>query len=476
MDREQIRARQMEIVDQLQAILSRAEGRDLSEAEAAEFDRLDQESRDNEAKLRGHNSEAEERAARRSRAEQSRAQWGSTNTGAPQADSFDLNLTRADDRTVLDHARRLVGEQRNEATAHLGPEQRARVEKLLRTSNESTNGADLARSVIATSRPEYRSAFMKFVAGRQDEMTDPERRAVSEVRALSIGTGSAGGYAVPVSIDPTIIMTAQGSSNPIARLARVETITTDKWKGLSSAGMSWKWDAEAAPSDDDSPTLAQPEIDTHRADGFIPYSIEVEMDWPSFVESMVELFEEGYNELLASALTVGTGANTPTGLIPALVAAGGATVRQVATSATLAPADIYGLWGSLPERARNRNTTAWMSSVSVENSIRQFGTTDPNFTENITVEGVSRLFGKEYAKNDFMAVMPAAGNTNPLLVAGDFKKYIVAQRMGMTVERIQMLFDPATNRPTGQRGMVAYARVGAGVVDAGAFRLLVNKV
>ena len=39
-------------------------------------------------------------------------------------------------------------------------------------------------------------------------------QAYNEYRAMSEGTTTAGGFGIPVFIDPSIIMTAQGSENP----------------------------------------------------------------------------------------------------------------------------------------------------------------------------------------------------------------------------------------------------------------------
>jgi HK97 family phage major capsid protein len=293
---------------------------------------------------------------------------------------------------------------------------------------------------------------------------------------MSIGVDASGGFAVPVLIDPTIILTSQGSENDILRLARVETITNDTWRGLSSAGVSWSFKAEAAAATDNSPTIAQPEVATRRADGFIPFSIEIGMDWPGFAEQMSMLLAEGYDELLAEKLTTGTsGSNEPNGLISSLDAVTNPANIELTTAGVIGAVDIYGLWNQLPQRFRRRSSTAWLSSTDVQNTIRQLGTTDPNFTVDITQEAIPRLFGKEYPMNDFMQDDPAGTGTQPLLVVGDFQGYLVAQRAGMTVEFIPQLFDVTNNRPTGQRGWFAWARVGAGVVNPNAFRLLVNR-
>ena len=59
-----------------------------------------------------------------------------------------------------------------------------------------------------------------------------------------------------------------------------------------------------------------------------------------------------------------------------------------------------------------------------------------------------------------------------IAVFGDFRYYVIAERLGLTLEVIPHLFDVTNNMPTGQRGLYAYWRNGAKVVDANAFRTL----
>jgi len=58
-----------------------------------------------------------------------------------------------------------------------------------------------------------------------------------------------------------------------------------------------------------------------------------------------------------------------------------------------------------------------------------------------------------------------------VLLYGDFENYVIADRIGMTVEFIPHLVG-TNRRPTGQRGWYAYYRVGADVVNVDGFRLL----
>lgn len=422
--------------------------------------------------------EGEHRAlARAERLRESREKWSSTRF-SPAQDPFSEDPRILSGRAVYDRSMAVVDSSMG--GRHLEDEQRSRVQKLLRTQTGDTNGELIGRLLLATENPHYRSAFQKVAASQTPVFTPEESRAIEQVqlikRAMSIGVDASGGFAVPVLIDPTIILTAQGSENDILRLSRVETITNDTWRGLSSAGVSWSFKAEASAATDNSPTIAQPEVPTRRADGFIPFSIEIGMDWPGFAEQMSGLLAEGYDELLADKLTTGTsGSNEPNGLVSSLDALTSPANIELTTAGVVGAADIYGLWNQLPQRFRRRGSTAWLSSTDVQNTIRQLGTTDPNFTVDITQEAIPRLFGKEYPMNDFMQDDPAGTGTQPLLLVGDFQGYLVAQRAGMTVEFIPQLFDVTNNRPTGQRGWFAWARVGAGVVNPQAFRLLVNR-
>lgn len=466
----EMRDRLDEIQQLMEAINTEADGRDLDEEQRASWDELDAEHTTLSAALT--------RAERIARVQESRAKWGSVQVQPnTRDDPFDADVRTMQERDVLSRSLGVIDDKIG--GSHLRDSQKVHITKLLRTRNGDTDGDLIGRLLLATENPHYRTAFQKVSASATPAFTAEEGRAIEQVklikRAMSIGVDASGGFAVPVLIDPTIILTAQESPNDILRLARVETITNDEWRGLSSAGVSWQFSAEGAATTDNSPTIAQPTVVTKRADGFIPFSIEVGMDWPGFAEQMSGLLAEGYDELLAQKLTLSTANNNePWGLIGRLASVTTWKV-ELATASVIAGADIYRVWAQLPVKWRRKSNCAWMSSTGVQNAIRQLGTVDPNFTVNITEEAIPRLFGREYPMNDFMSDVTVGTGVQPLVVVGDFRQYLVAQRAGMTVEFLPMLFDVTNNRPTGQRGWFAWARIGGDAIVPGAFRLLVNK-
>lgn len=389
----------------------------------------------------------------------------------PWADGADpRSLTRTEAR---DQALAIL--ESRDHTRHLGTDQVDQVDRLLRTQNSNCDGSYVARLALLTERAEYRSAWQKLVTQPNPVLTSEEARAVNDVqefRAMS-SSPSAGGYGVPVLIDPSIILTAQGSLNPFRRISRSETITTDAWKGVSSAGVTWSYDVEASEVSDDSPTLAQPSVSVHEARGFIPYSIRIGQDYPGFADEMSRLLVEGYDELQAQAFATGSGNNQPYGILTALDA--NTNVEVVVTSdGVFQGADINKTWAALPDRWKNNAT--WVMSHSVGNEIAAFGNGNNLSFLTVDLTGVVETIRRRPI--EFSSYFPdftgTTGSAN-ILVVGDFRNYLIVDRVGMSVELVPHLFSTTNNRPTGQRGWFAYARHGADSIADVAFRLLQNQ-
>ena len=343
------------------------------------------------------------------------------------------------------------------------------VDKLINTRSELTDGGQIAKRLLLTENEAYRSAFVKGTTQASPAFTQQEVNALNEFRAMSL-TDADGGFGVPVLIDPSIILTSGAADAPILSLARVVTITTDEWKGVSSAGVAWSYDSEASQVSDDSPTLAQPVVTTYKAAGFIPYSLEIGMDYPGFAEEMRRLLDQGYVDLVAKQSMTGS---TPVGIFTALDANTNVEV-VVTTDGAFGAVDLLKVWGELPERYRSRAT--WVMSTDVENEIRTFSSTSSGayYTVNLTQGGTGTLFGRPVVLSDYAPAFTGTTGAANILCVGDFSNFVIAQRAGMSVEFIPNLFG-ANGRPTGQRGWYAYARHGFDSVADNAFRLLQNQ-
>jgi HK97 family phage major capsid protein len=377
------------------------------------------------------------------------------------AEARDLALRRLDDRN---------------STMHLDDAEKTQVEKQLRSSG------DIARRILVTENEHYREAWMKLVTQPHPFLDDDERKAVQaweEYRAMADFTSASGGYGIPVFIDPSIILTAQGSGNPFLSIARQVTVNTNRWKGVSSAGVSWAFQTEAAAATDNSPTLAQPAVDVHMARGFIPYSIEVGMDYPSFASEMSTLLAAGYDELLIDKFTRGSGSGEPFGILTVL-SANAATRVRVATAGAINSQDPYNVWKALGQRFR-RNSS-WLMSVGVNSGIRQLGAANVfhGYTVNLPAEWADQLMGSAVYESPYMPdTTTTTSSTVGVAIVGDFSNFVIARNGGMSVELVPQLFQQVTAGtgpavPTGQRGWFAYSRIGSNSVNDLAFRLLTN--
>lgn len=473
---ENLRALRAGIEAALRALNDAAGDGDLTAEQTEKWNALDEEHR--------ATAERVEREERSARVRESRQRWQSTQFGT-QVEPFDGRDIRSMQRGELrDKAMKVLDSR--EHTEHLDERARAqvqeRVARMLRTHNRNFDGAAVARLMLATENEHYRSAFMRYCAHGNAAVFTPEEsravRQVQEIRAMSL-TDAAGGYGVPVLIDPTIILTAQGHPNDFFEISRVENITNDEWKGVSSAGATSYWTTEGTAITDGSPTLAQPTVPTKRITTYVEYSFEIGGDYPGFASEMSMVTGESHNEKLVEGFTTGLGTTAqPTGIVTALEAAAGSQVA-VTTDGELNPEDLYKLWDALP--IRFRNNARWMTSTSVQNAIRQFAAgssnSDANFTVNITQMTVERMFGKPYHLNDYMDDAVGTGNVTSasdvsLVVVGDWRHFLIANRVGATVEQVQHVMDTTTGTPTGERGLLMWARVGSDSIVDNAFRIL----
>lgn len=333
-----------------------------------------------------------------------------------------------------------------------------------------TPDGKLAEQVLATSSPVYLRAFEKMArtSGRTETLDNEEREALN--RAMSL-TNTAGGYLVPFQLDPTVILTSDGSQNEIRRIARQVVATGNVWNGVSAGAVSWSFDPEAAEVSDDAPTFAQPTVTIRTARGFVPISLEAFEDEQNVTAEVGSLLAQGREDLEATVFITGVAAsNQPVGIVTALVAAGGASVQTSITADTFAVADLYKVWNSLAARYRSRSS--WLANGITLGLVRQFGTNLANaWVEGLAGGNAAQLFGAPVYTAEAMDGVINAAAENYVLAVGDFSNYVIADRIGMTVEFIPNMVG-ANFRPTGQKGWFAYYRTGANVVNAAGLRLL----
>jgi HK97 family phage major capsid protein len=343
-----------------------------------------------------------------------------------------------------------------------------------RSKDEQAEAAEL---FLALSDPFYASAFRSVLRYPQDFMaggtgymawSDEERQAWSRVRqndlcraAFAEAGGATGGYALPLQLDPVIIFTNAGAASPHRKLARNVIGTSNVWEGVTSAGSTANWYAEAAVVTDTTPAIGQLAITPYRSSVWISGSLEV-LDDTTLDEQVPALIAEAKFRLEATAFAVGTGSTQPYGLVT--------RGASDATTGALSAAQIYGLLANLPPRFRVYDSArpVWMANVAIMNAARQI----PAFTGavNSIVDDTGpdgpRMLGLPFQESSAMSALNTAGAKNLLL--GDMSQYVIVDRQPSVLLFEPLFKDQATGRPAGQRGWFNYSRVGADITTAGA--------
>jgi HK97 family phage major capsid protein len=344
----------------------------------------------------------------------------------------------------------------------------AHIERLL--ERVDTKDGALARHLLATGSPTYKRAFSKAIAGHP--------LSNEEQRVLSIGGagGAEGGYAVPYTLDPTIIPTSNSSINPWRAISRIESIVgSNEWRGVSSGAVSATRVAEATEATDQAPALAQPTAAVTKAHTFIPFSVEVGADWGALETEMARLIQDAKDDEEATAFATGAG----TTVNPQGVITGATNTVAAATGLTVTAANLYALEAALPPRFRPNEV--FVANRAIYNVVRGIDTAGGAALWLYLSQGLASevprpgntgalLLGRPAYESS--AMVSAIANAAKIMIVGDFSYFLIVDRIGLTVEVVPHLFGGTANYPTGQRGLYAYWRNTSKVLSANAFRVL----
>ena len=398
-----------------------------------------------------------------------------------ERDIYDLSAIRSDARSeehfvdlARDNARRAIDAARIPSGMN-----REAVQERMRDILDNIDGEDgaFAKRMLLTGSPGYERAFGKAVRGLGLAGLSPEEQRDLALGA-SNGAGGNGGYAVPVQLDPTVIHTGSLHINPLRGLARVVQITGKEWQGVTSNAITVTRDVEAAAITGQSPTLTQPTVRANRVAAFVPFSFEIEQDWGQMRSEISSLLAEAKDVEEATSFTSGDGTGVNAGgIITTLavgsdVAAGSGTLNNP-FGGTPSSANLYKLEEALP--VRYRANAKFMASKPVFNKIRQIDTSNgPDLWVRIGAGTPSQVLGYDSYENSAMKLLPAT-NGDRVMVFGDFSKFLIVDRIGMSIELVPHVFSNPTGTsvvPTGQRGLLAVWRNNSTVLVSDAFRAL----
>ena len=464
MNMEQIRARITEIDarnEEVRTELLTLAETDLDETQTARFDEL-------EAEHRSLTEEREPLARRAEAIDRVRANAAGGVSGGRDVqvqvrrDPYeDLDTVRANGVSASDlRARALTAIEGTPDYA--GDDARENATRLVQRGDRHGR---IARHMLLTGSDAYLRSFEAVLGGTQPwQLMGEEAEALRAAMSL---VDANGGYLAPFFLDPTIILTNDGRTNPFRGISRVVSITTDVWHGITSAGSQAVWTAEGVAATEHNPTFAQPSITPQAATAWLTGSLQVTEDTNIGAQVQV-LLADARDELEAAAFATGSGSGQPKGVVTAVGAVSGSVVE---TDGTFDVGNVYGLKNAVPPR--HRPMISWVANDSIYDAIRQFATANnyAGFWADLGPATPTQLIGRPVYES---SKMEDDGTTADglILIAGNFDRYQIVDRIGMTVQYDPLLKDPSTGAPTGQVGWYAHWRVGADCVDPNAFRIL----
>lgn len=301
-------------------------------------------------------------------------------------------------------------------------------------------------------KDEYKTAFMGWMRNRgqspddERKMIDLARKAASEHKDITIGTGSAGGFGVPEEISREIEK-HELKFSPVRSLCKVVQAGTSDYKELLSInGATSGWVGETGTRTATATPTLREIAPTHGELYAYPQASEWSLDDVFFnVESWLsENVAESFAIAEANAVLTGTGVNQPTGMLntsPTAVSDETAT-RAAAVYEFIANIDA-GL-ALLPDRLIDTqyklNSAYQMGAVWALNSttagvVRKLKDTTNQYLwqPSLIVGQPDTLLGKPVSIWEQMASI--ANNAHPIAY-GNFKRgYVIADRVGLRITR-----------------------------------------
>jgi HK97 family phage major capsid protein len=324
----------------------------------------------------------------------------------------------------------------------------------------------------------YSESFGRYF--RKGDAEDDLKRANSEGHraqvqaAMSVGDNSSGGYLAPVEWDRKI-QKAQAVTSPMRRIATVQTTSVGAYTTLWNNnvwGSGWVGEAAARP---ETTTPGMSSITFGHGEIYAMPAITQRLldDSGIQIESwLAGELETEFNKQENIAFLSGNGTNKPFGLLQ-YIPGGAAASQHPAGTLGITPT---GAASTIPNTdilidffyaltAPYRQNATWLMNSQTAATVSKFKDVDGNYIwrEGLIAGQPASLLGRPVEIDEGM---PSIGAGNYAIAFGDFKAgYLINDRIGTRILR-----DPYSNKPY----VLFYAtkRVGAGVLDPNAIRLL----
>ena len=283
---------------------------------------------------------------------------------------------------------------------------------------------------------EYRDAFIELVrSGFNPQEISPEARSVikagvTEFRAQTAGTTTAGGYTVPTdlaaTIDKTLKMWGPMYDEAITTVINTASGNPLDFPTIDDTSVTISQHTEATAMTDDGSkdaTFGKTTLNAYAYDtSWVQVSMELLQDSNVNIEQFIgELLGERVARRVNTELTTGDGTGDPNGIVTA------STAGKTAALTTAFTADeVIDLFHSVDPAYRASPKARFMFNDAVLASIRKFKDGDGMYLwsmGDIRTGAPGTLLGQPYSVNQAMSSAFTTGQK--LVLFGDFSKYYV---------------------------------------------------
>jgi len=328
--------------------------------------------------------------------------------------------------------------KREEALAQKEAEMKAVTTAPISAVAPGTNPDEEPRNLRPTQRESYARAFGNYI----------RKRGGREVHnAMSEGTDANGGYLVPEEW-ADYITTKGAEANVIRRYATVVQTANDRNFPIQTVRAAFDWIAEAGAYSSVNPTLANEELKAYKLGGVIQVSEELlqdeVFDLPTFLQNQAVLEFAKQEE---AAFITGDGSGKPLG-IEDVTSVGGVSTSGVSLSAaaSITANELIDIYHNIDVAYRSNAT--WVTSDSMAILIRKLTDTDGQYVwqPGLQADQPDRLLGRPFEVSDSYTAVATGVRS---IVFADLSYYVIADRLGASVKRLDELY--AANGQVGFR-------------------------
>lgn len=333
--------------------------------------------------------------------------------------------------------------------------------------------------VIAS--PEYRDAFRKYL--RKGTPIEASLGPM-EQRTYSGLSDAADGVLVPAGFmrELEIKLLAYGQMRQACRVIATATGNPLPWPTMDDTTNEGTWLSEAAPVNQTNPTYANVQLGANMlSSDQVLISVQLLQDSAFNMEAeLAQAFGTRLGRGCNKAYTVGDGSVIPiTGLVTALVAAGGRSIAAVGANSnsgnsgdtdinSIGSDDLDNLIAGVDVAYRSDKSCAFMAHQNTFDTLRKvkdkYGR--PIWQTSLAAGVPDSLCGFKYFFNN---AMDQIGANKKTVLFGAFSKYVIRDVLGMTVVRYNELY-----MPNHQIGFEAFMRSDGKLLQPAAFVYLLT--